>query len=117
MQPRVTVELDVVIEAPVTLAEAVEAMCRSRSYVDIDRDRTACCGAEEVWDSEDQRYECDLCGLNTRPTITNDTTEVWGPNWWSVVQFRGPKDDIEHMLVRHGYEDGLETYIVGEEQY
>lgn len=34
--------------------------------VDIDTDRCSICGAEEIWNENTGRYECDWCGVPTR---------------------------------------------------
>ena len=35
-----------------------------------------------------------------------------GPTGWPLVRFSGDRADIEGMLIEHGFEDGIETYIV-----
>ena len=113
--PRTTVELDIALEEGETLIETLNAMVKPRTYVDIDTDRTACCRAEEVWDEEDLRYECDSCGLCTRATIQYQLSSLGSPTSWASYYFQGPRDDIEQMLKKHGYDqEPIETYLVEE---
>ena len=115
MATTATVEVDVANEDGRPLDDVLADMSRSRSYVDIDTDRTSCCDSEEVWLDDQGYYGCSHCGTETRRVIQYEILDPHGPGGgWPTVEFRGPRWALESMLERHGYDDGWDAYVTAE---